>query len=401
MKKIVVLGGGTAGWLTSYFIKQKYPNHQIITIDSSNIGILGAGEGSTLILKKLLIDRFGFSENELLSKVNGTKKHGITFEGWNKKNNYSFIHGFELNGTESENYYAYHFDARLFADFLKEKSIEDGVFHIDNDVIDFEKVNNKISKIILKNNQSLECDFVFDCSGFNRLLIGNLYNSEWISYENELIVNTAVPFFLPTIKQKGLSKTIAKADDYGWIWQIPLQNRTGCGYIFNNMISPEDDVKYRIQQLYGDDVKFGNTISFKSGSYKQSWIENVIAVGLSSGFLEPLEATSIMTAVFQLLKLPSDIFENTHQKKYNRLVNDLNYQNMMFIRHHYNCNRDDTKFWKEYTNKEIPIELKKIYDSDNTEDICDILNTIDRQIVFKQVQYNHIYKNNFNTNPLI
>jgi tryptophan halogenase len=160
-------------------------------------------------------------------------------------------------------------------------------------------------------------------------------------------------------------------------------------------------VRYRIQKLYGDDVKFGNTISFKSGSYKQSWIENVIAVGLSSGFLEPLEATSIMTAVFQLLKLPSDIFENTHQEKYNRFVNNLNYQNMMFIRHHYNCNRDDTKFWKEYTNKEIPIELKKIYDSANTEDICDILNTIDRQIVFRQVQYNHIYKNNFNTNPLI
>lgn len=395
MKKIVVIGGGTAGWLTSFYLIKKYPEYQITTIDSTKIGILGAGEGSTLILKKFLIDTFNLDEDEFISKVNGTKKHGIVFEGWNQKTDYSFIHGFDLNGIENESDYAYHFDAHLFADYLKEKSIELGVSHIDNVVVDFEKQNNKISKLIFKDNTTIDSDFVFDCSGFKRLLIGNHYKSEWISYEDELIVNTALPFTLPPIKQKGLSKTIAKADDFGWIWNIPLQTRTGCGYIFSDEFSSLETIERRIKELYGDETKIGNPIKFNSGSYKKVWIENVIAIGLSGGFLEPLEATSIMTVVSQLIKLPKNLFNFEYRKKYNEYVQSLNYQNMMFIRHHYNCSRENTDFWKEYKSKILPNELIQIYNSHNKENIYDILNIIGNQIVFRQVQYNHIYKNNF------
>jgi flavin-dependent dehydrogenase len=395
MRKVIVVGGGTAGWLTSFFIKKQHPTYQVTTIDSTKIGILGAGEGSTLILRRVLLEHFGFDEDEFISKVNGTKKHGIVFEGWNKKTDYSFVHGFDLDGVENESEYAYHFDAHLFADYLKEKSVEIGVTHIDNVVVDFEKQNNKISKLIFEDNTTIDSDFVFDCSGFKRLLIGNHYKSEWISYEDELIVNTALPFTLPPIKQKGFSKTIAKADDFGWIWNIPLQTRTGCGYIFSDEFSSLETIESRIKELYGDETKIGNPIKFESGSYKKVWIENVIAIGLSGGFLEPLEATSIMTTIFQLLKLPNDLFSSHYKEVYNDYVNSLNFQNMMFIRHHYNCSREDTDFWKEYKSKSLPTELIEIYNSDNKEEIYDILNIIDKQIIFRQTQYNHIHKNNF------
>ena len=129
MKNIIIVGGGTAGWLSAYFLKRKYPEYNVSLIESTVIGILGAGEGGTPNLRSIIVDDFGFDEDEFLEKVNGTKKYGIIFDKWHSDKKHSFIHGFGYDGLEND-LYSYHFNARLFAEFLKNKSVEKGVNHI-------------------------------------------------------------------------------------------------------------------------------------------------------------------------------------------------------------------------------------------------------------------------------
>lgn len=394
IKNIIIVGGGTAGWLSAFFLKKKHPEYNIKLIESTSIGILGAGEGGTPNLRSLLIDEFGFNEDEFLEKVNGTKKYGIVFDKWNDDNEYSFIHGFGDDGIENE-VYSYHFNARLFAEYLKDKSLEKGVIHIDDEVLNFIQTNNQVSKIVLKSGNEVETDFVIDCSGFHRLIIGNLYNSKWNSYEEDLLINSAIPFFINEPNSDRKQRTIAEAIEWGWMWKIPLQNRWGCGYLYNDTMIDDEFIKKEIQRLYGHkDIQINKKIKFKAGSYENVWIENCVAVGLSGGFLEPLEATSIMTIIFQLRSLPKDIFDYTKKDQYNYNVKQFNLQNMMFIRHHYNCNRNDSFFWKTYKLKNIPTILDNIYNSfyDETT-LYEIFKT--KYLTFNKNQYTHIYNNNF------
>lgn len=396
MKKIGIVGGGTAGWLCAYYLKHRYPKYNISLIENTKLGILGAGEGGTPNLRSLLIDDFGFDEDEFLNSVNGTKKFGIIFDKWNKDNTHSFIHGFNHDGLENDTH-SYHFNARLFAEFLKNKSLEKGVNHIDDEVLNFSLNQNTITTIQLKSSLNINVDFLIDCSGFSRLIIDNIYNSKWNSYEDELLVNSALPFFINESNKEINQRTIAEAVEWGWMWKIPLQNRWGCGYLYNDTMIDDEFIKKEIQRLYGDkNIQINKKIKFKAGSYEKVWIENCIAIGLSSGFLEPLEATSIMTIIFQLRKLPDDIFDYSKRDHYNDIVNKFNYQNMLFIRHHYNCSRNDTLFWKTYMDKKLPYNLEKIYKLfHTTESLYDTLGVDNTSLVFTKDQYKHIFYNNF------
>jgi tryptophan halogenase len=397
MKNIVIVGGGTAGWLSAFFLKKNYKDCNICLIESSKIGILGAGEGATPNLQSMLIQGFGFNEEDFLKKINGTKKYGINFTNWSRDLNKNFVHGFEEDGTENE-IYSYHFNARLFSEYLKNKNIEKGVRHIDAEIDKFVKKNNKIKKIILKNGEEVKTDFVIDCSGFARLIIGNEYNTKWNSYEDELLVNSAIPFFIKEENNNINQKTTAEAIDWGWMWKIPLKDRWGCGYLYNDNMIDDDFIQKEIYRLYGDkNIQINKKIKFKPGSYEDVWVENCVAIGLSSGFLEPLEATSIMTIVFQLRQLSNNIFDDSKRNEYNYNVKQFNFQNMMFIRHHYNCDRCDTEFWRTYKSKKIPNILQEIYDSFYTKKtLSDIFKT--EYLAFTKKQYIHIYNNNFSKN---
>jgi tryptophan halogenase len=396
MKNIVIVGGGSAGWLSAYFLKKKYPNYNVSLIESTKIGILGAGEGATPNLRSLLINDFGFDENEFLQKVNGTKKYGIKFDKWHSDKSHSFVHGFSYEAIESD-VYSYHFDARLFAEYLKNKSIEFGITHIDSEILDFTLIDNEIKKIILNSGLQIDSDFVIDCSGFHRILIGKLYNSKWNSYKDELLVNSAIPFFLNETNADVKQKTIAEAMDWGWMWKIPLQNRWGCGYLYNDTMVSDEFIENEIKRLNVDkSIQINKKIKFNAGCYEKVWIQNCVAIGLSSGFLEPLEATSIMTAIFQLKQLPKNIFDYSERINYNRVVFNFNHQSMLFIRHHYNTLRNDSNFWKTYKNKKIPNDLERIYETFNTsETFYDALNLDDVSLAFTKNQYKHIFYNNF------
>ena len=400
---VTIVGGGTAGWLTAFYIKYFHSDYEVSLIESTQIGILGAGEGGTPNLHYLLMDLFKFDENEFLNSVNGTRKYGIVFDKWSDDLKHSFVHGFDGKGLENETDYSYHFDARLFAEFMKKKSLSIGVNHIDNEISDFKLDNNKVSQILLKDGTHINTNFVFDCSGFSRLIIGKLYNTKWNSYEDELLVNSAIPFFINEPNINLNQKTIAGAMPYGWMWKIPLQNRWGCGYLYNDRMIDDEYIEKEVLRLYGDrNIKINKKIKFNAGSYENVWVENCIAVGLSSGFLEPLEATSIMTIIYQLKLLPEDLSNELGKNDYNYYVNSINFQNMMFIRHHYNCSRNDSVFWNTYKTKELSEFLLSIYDSLNNpykslKALFNLKNT-KNLIMFSKEQYMHILNNNFAKN---
>jgi tryptophan halogenase len=397
MKNIVIIGGGTAGWLTSLYIQKHYKDSNIIVIESSKIGILGAGEGATPNFVTFL-KFLGINEDEFLKRVNGTKKTGINFENWSE-NGTKYKHGFNISSDEPKEIYSYHFNARLLAEYLKEIAVGRNITHIDDNINDLILVDNKVKKIKLESDLILDVDFVFDCSGFHRI-IGKLYDVKWNSYSEHLKVNSAIPYFLSRNDVEMSTTTNAISMKYGWMWQIPLQNRWGCGYIYDKNLISEEEVKKEVIEYIGMDVQFNKQINFEPGTYNNIWVENCLMVGLSAGFLEPLEATSINTIILELSEFieckPNDDIE-----RFNKYMDSINLQNMLIIRHHYNCSRNDTSFWKLYKDTELPKQLKLITKGNflsikTQEDLMEILkvkNSID--IIFSIYSYILINVQNF------
>lgn len=368
MKKIVIIGGGTAGWLTALAVNKFWKNINLTVIESSKIGILGAGEGSTpnfgLMLNLLDID-----EKEFFNKTNSTIKKGLNFKNWtlDKREPKHIFFNSTNNITPQKN--AYHFDGRLVGQYFKEISIERGVNHIDNEVIDVEKINDKIHTILLNNNEKIEnVDFIFDCSGFAKIIIEKTHNEKWISYKDYLSLNKAIGYFLPqNTKFKITDKTYTElvSMNCGWMWQIPLQHRWGCGYVFDNSFTTIEDAKREIEEYVGTEIKIQKIFEFNPGRFERSWIGNSVSIGLSYGFLEPLEATSLMSTIMQLKKLIDINFDEDGRDEYNGFCGEVMEQNMFFIRYHYLCERFDTPFWRKSYSMPIPKKLKNILNEDN------------------------------------
>lgn len=353
--KISIVGGGTAGWLCALFLQKFLPHLTITLIESEKIGILGAGEGTTpgfsFFLKQVNID-----EEEFIRETKSTIKWGVDFINWGGDNT-SYNHDF-FTGQ-----HAFHFNAKKVAEYFKKIALERGLIYIVDDVVNVEFDNdNNINKILLESSNYVDTDFVMDCSGFKRLILGQFYKPNWISYEEHLKVNTAIPFFLPRNETDLNTRTKAITMKYGWMWMAPIQGRWGCGYVFDgNMISEEEATK-EIEEYLGHSFESPKTFHFSSGCYEEVWIKNCLAVGLSSGFIEPMEATSLMTVLVQL-KILLKHFPNKDIEKYNKYIKSVNDQNMWFVYYHYMCDRKDTEFWKFYNDiKNMPNGLTKIYD---------------------------------------
>lgn len=418
---IVIVGGGTAGWVTALYAKKMYPNENITLIQSPEIGILGAGEGST----PRLLNLFSFldiSLEELIKKTKSTIKVGIKFSNWSKdKDNYfhNFLNSkmffsdylthesvdfFKLpllpyeklldiqnksqslvlneilnNGNvpfsidiakNAENkmdkvlsysFYSIHFDAKLLAIFLSEIGTSRGIQLIEDDVVKIKtNKNNDIVELILKNKKNILTDFVFDCSGFSRLIIGKHYNSKWKSFSEFLPMKKALPFFIEMDKDSIPAYTEAIAMDYGWMWKIPLQHRYGCGYVFDSDYIDEDQAKEEIEKFLGFKPFYPRetkgAFSFNPGCFEEVWINNCLAVGLSSAFVEPLEATSLGQTVDLLQKFFTSkhlIFSNnkTEKKLFNKNYLTTTEEIVDFLCLHYVTNKDNSEFWKHFNKK--------------------------------------------------
>jgi tryptophan halogenase len=427
MKKIVVVGGGLAGWLTSLYLKTYLLNVDITVIESKEIGILGAGEGTVPYVTKTL-EYLGLSTPEMIKDCDATIKNGIKFTNWNNQNEY-FYHSFfpgqslsfkALNNKErdesgpvalfknidlSNNVYdsdfyaklsdnnkvafihnnkkitkndplyanigtfAVHFSAVKIADKLKKVAQSKGIKTIEASVSDIcLDNNNNVEFLLLDNNTKVYLDFVFDCTGFHRLIIGKMFKSKWKSYSEHLPSDSALPFFIKMDKNIP-PYTEAIAMKYGWMWKIPLQTRYGCGYVYDSSLITEQQAAQEIEEYLGFEPEYPRknkgSFKFQAGYYEESWTNNCIAMGLSAGFIEPLEATAIATQVSCLDKLCSRGPEwlvtksNEYRNEYNQFVKNLNENTLSFIYFHYMSQRKDTEFWKKFTEENAPKDLKK------------------------------------------
>jgi len=412
--QIVVVGGGTAGWLTALYIKKLLPTRNITLIESEEVGILGAGEGTTPNIIDFLTS-IDIPYQDVLRETGGTLKTAIKFENWSGDGSYyyhpflvtnpklsecfygpsylnshgSFLsHGMIANNITMGNTTAYakyceekkspffmnenvitnvgtfalHFDARKLADYLKSVAISRGIIRIEGKVNDILTDNDIITGIKLENGLVVDADFVFDCSGFNRLIIGKKYNSPWKSYKEFLPVDTAMAFFLPS-EERIDPYTTALAMKYGWLWHIPLQHRAGCGYIFDSTLISEKQAQEEVENMLGIGINVVKTFKFNPGCYEKTLVKNCIAIGVSSGFTEPLEATSIMLSiksleVFKNCMLSLDTLDDQTIDHYNTHIFSLNNHIMEFLYAHYVTARDDTEFWRKFSWENAPQNLQ-------------------------------------------
>lgn len=407
--KIVIIGGGTAGWLTALVVNKFWKDANVTLIESSKIGVLGAGEGGTSNFGKML-NLLDINQLEFFDRTKSTVKTGLHLYNWTGKNELSKHLFFGESPNEHTKSYAYHFDARLVAEYFKEIAMTRGVNWVDGEVDEILHTNGNITKLNLKDSNSIDLDFVFDCSGFARLVIDGIHNEEWVSYDKYLMMNKAITFFLPqnkiyTFNDKSYTEMVSM--DSGWMFRIPLQHRWGSGYVFNTKYKTIEDAKLEVEKYLGHEITIQKTFDFNPGTHKQSWIGNSISIGLSYGFIEPLEATSLMSTIMQLKRLIDINFDDTHKDNYNKWCYQINEQNLNFIRYHYLCERDDTPFWKECTSMPIPPKLEKILDNNNsitTRTNLDLLNAFElenvdtNELTFFVNNYQAIFKKNKKVN---
>ena len=434
--RIVVAGGGTAGWLTALWLKTCYPEIKITVIKSNEIGILGAGEGSTPQLVTFL-EEIGVTVVDIIRYAKGTLKNGIKFTNWNGDNK-SFFHGFgsaledfeyhkqfsvnqnlhlstialeyisrrentdllnlskiaadkncaphifhpNIKGITSSPTshfqklinYSLHFNASLLADLLEKKGRVAGIEVIDAKIqIIKNDENGYITDIALDSGEIVNCDFVFDCTGFKRLFIGEHYKTKFISYKKHLPMKKAAPFFIKMEEDNDTIEpyTEAIAMKYGWIWKIPVQGRYGCGYVYDSDLVKDEDIHKEINEFVGKDTEIPRRFNFEPGMFEKVWVKNCIAVGLASGFVEPLEATSIYHSIIQLRQLITSasgiVYRDEKQIDiFNSYASKTGNDIMSFLHFHYLTNRNDTKFWKDFRkNTSMPASLNQFFENGN------------------------------------
>jgi tryptophan halogenase len=425
IKNIVVVGGGSAGWLTALTAKHKYPKFNVTVIESKDIGILGAGEGSTPYLPAFL-ESIDISIEDLVKNCDATIKNGIKFTNWNGQDDF-YYHGFgatdsalgteilssrfvsanpmlvssimlnnnvkdidftEIMSEESKvpfvleknkngntileykrlGYTSLHFNATKLAARFKEIGLERGIQVFEETITEVSlDDNNNVYSLELDNGKKILSDFVFDCSGFHRLIIGKTFNSKWKSYKEFLPTDSAIPFFVE-MTDKIPPYTEAIAMKYGWMWKIPLQSRFGCGYVYDSSLISEQDAINELEEFLGFvpiyPRKDKGGFKFSPGSFEEPWQNNCVAVGLAANFVEPLEATSLWVSMVQLTEIfgtPSVFLSNTPEirDEFNKFVVRMNDDVLNFIYFHYMSLRKDTAFWEKFSYENAPEELKK------------------------------------------
>jgi len=398
-KKVIVLGGGTAGWFTALFAR-KFLSNDITVIENRKKGIVGVGEGTTPPIMDFL-KMLDIHPYEVIANTGGTLKNGISFERWNKDsdddvyfhpfndlgqyNNFSmdniFSHGcrdyyikevigkkldlkkhlwisrlsYENRVDDTETTTALHFDTFALGDYLSTKAKDRGIKHIDGNFVDAElDKDGFVTKVTLEDGRKYNCDFIFDCTGLSKTILKKKLDQRFISYSDTLAMKKAL--VIPKKEPGYFPYTKAIAMKYGWTFEIPLQYRIGRGYIFDSDYINETQAYDEVTKFYKEDIEVQKVISFDAGRMEKAWIKNCISVGLAQSFVEPLEATSIWTTIEMLnhLKHFVNCFENHNEVSITNYNNDVN--NMLdnikdFIRLHYISNRNDSDFWKEFPKK--------------------------------------------------
>ncbi|MBB1311762.1 tryptophan 7-halogenase [Pseudoalteromonas sp. SR41-8] len=412
LKHIIIAGGGTAGWITAALLNKVLGKVVNITlIESDQIGTVGVGEASIPPILHLNA-ALGIHESEFIKATQATIKLGIEFENWREKH-HKYMHAFgdvgkdfpfcefyhfwlkaKQQGSETDfwdfslNYqaakqhkfthlkyipntqlaglsYAYHFDATLYGEFLKELTISRGVKRIEGKIADVQQCPETgfVKALELLDGQIISGDLFIDCTGLSALLIEKILNTGFEDWSHWLPCDSAIAVQTKTATEP-VPYTRSIAHSAGWQWQIPLQHRVGNGLVYSSRHLTDEQAKLKLlDNIPGEPITEPRVIRFKTGRRRKQWHKNVVAIGLSSGFLEPLESTSIhliQTAVIRLIKF----FPNNGIKQ--SLIDAYNMQSQIeierirdFIILHYKLTeRTDSAFWRQCKQMNIPKSLQ-------------------------------------------
>lgn len=410
IKKIVIVGGGTAGWMTAAALSNALQQGCHITlIESEQIGTVGVGE-ATIPPIRLFNQSLGINENDFIRATQGSFKLGIEFINWGRQN-HSYFHPFGSYGRQfdlvslhhhwlaakaqgkadsldsycmawvaaqqgrfappvtdprhvlSTHDYAYHFDAGLYASYLRQYSEAKGVLRIEGKIsaVKQHSISGFIEAVQLDNGQLLEGELFIDCSGFRGLLIEDTLKTGYQDWSHWLPCNRA--WAVPSERGEFTPYTKSTAHQAGWQWRIPLQHRTGNGHVFSNhFISEQQAQDVLLQNLGAKALAEPRMLQFVTGRRNLFWNKNVVAIGLASGFLEPLESTSIhliQAGIAKLLALfPDRDFDPLLTEEYNRVaIREIENIRDFIILHYKLTERDDSEMWRYCAAMPVPDPL--------------------------------------------
>lgn len=410
---VVIVGGGTAGWMMAAAAGRYLDNgtRRITLIESDAIGAVGVGEAtipSILNFNALL----GIDEAEFLRATQGSFKLGIEFVGWHRPDS-RYVHPFGHYGRDIQGLnfhqlwlkmreqagvgpigdysastvameraafgmpqsdprsplsglaYAYHFDAGLYAAFLRRRAETDGVTRVEGRIVMVDRApNGDVAAVRLDDGQRIAGDLFVDCSGFRSLLLGETLGVGFEDWSHWLPCDRAIA--VPTERTEPLLPyTRATAHQAGWQWRIPLQHRTGNGVVYASRFMDDDDAeRLLLSRLDAEPTAAPRRLSFTAGCRTRLWERNVVALGLAGGFLEPLESTSIHLIQQGISKLfalfPDKRMVSVERDEYNRQMGD-NYRSIrdFIILHYHATARDDSPFWDHVRTMPLPDTLAR------------------------------------------
>lgn len=407
IKRVVIAGGGTAGWMAAAGIAKLIGKHlgtSVTLIESEQIGTIGVGE-ATIPSLHLFHSLLGINEPRFVKATDATFKLGINFENW-REIGHDYFHAFGVTGKSSwacgfqhfwlkakefgidADYgeynlewrsameqrfghlpdgglkHAYHFDSSAYAQFLRRYSERFGVQRLEGIIsqVNLDSTSGEIRSLTLQSGVEIEGDLFIDCTGQRALLIGDALGvgyedwGHWLPCDRAIAVQTES--FRPPVP---FTRSIAH--HVGWQWQIPLQTRLGNGLVYSSRYcDPDSAMQLLTDNLQGKPLTEPRPISFQTGRRTQQWSKNCIAIGLSSGFLEPLESTSIhliQSGIIRLLRMfPFHGIEPTDVHNYNKeTVFEIEHIRDFIIMHYHITDRDDSEFWRFCRTMEVPLSL--------------------------------------------
>lgn len=417
LRKVLIAGGGSAGWMTAALFSRLFQGlYEITLVESEEIGTVGVGEATIPAIKKFN-ELLGLDEDEFLRRTQGSFKLGIQFKDWSHPGS-SYIHGFGVIGQDLgwlrchqywlrmkelgqagdfsqlsintaaalENRFlrarpemgdspiahiahAFHFDASLYARFLSGYAQERGVRRREGRIVDvtLRGEDGFVQSVTLADGAVLEADLFIDCSGFRGLIIEQAMKTGYEEWTHWLPCDRAIA--VPCDRSEDFTPyTRSTARPAGWQWRIPLQHRTGNGHVYSSQHMDDAEAeRILLANLDGAQRAEPLRIRFVTGKRKKIWNRNCVAIGLASGFLEPLESTSlhlIQSAIIRLVRLLPDAgFDPAGIDEFNRQT-DFEYERIRdFVILHYKATqRDDTAFWRYCRDMEVPATLQRKID---------------------------------------
>ncbi len=412
IRRIAIIGGGTSGWMTAAaFAKVLGPDYATITlVESDEIGTVGVGE-ATIPQINIFNRMLGIDENDFVRRTKGSFKLGIEFVDWTRIG-HSYFHPFGKFGLDMEGVsfhafwlrlhqkglagsiedytlmakasergkfmrsvdagnsplssinYAFHFDAGLYALFLRDHAERRGVIRREGKIrlVHQRSADGFVSAVELEDGSRIEADLFIDCTGFRGLLIEGALKAGYEDWSNWLPCNRAVA--VPCASAAEIPPfTRSTARTAGWQWRIPLQHRVGNGHVYcSEFISDDEATAILLANLGGERLAEPRYIKFTTGHRRKYWDKNVVAIGLSSGFMEPLESTSIhmiQSGIANLLaNFPDRAFDPVDADRYNRIIRTESEEIRDFLVLHYKATeRDDSPFWNHCRHMAVPDRL--------------------------------------------